>query len=86
MFVRCFLAPLALALFGICAAAGRSFWRGWLAATLYAWNPGALFDVAYWGQMDSVPSLWLALALMTAAAIFESMGHRTVCMNCFSRS
>ena len=44
---------LALALFGLVAIAG-GFWRGWWALTLYAWNPGALFDAAYWGQGDSL--------------------------------
>jgi hypothetical protein len=53
---------LALALFGGVAAAG-GFWRGWLAATLYAWNPGPLFDAAYWGQGDSLNIAMLALAI-----------------------
>ncbi len=55
---------LALALFGIVAASGGGgFWRGWAAATLYAWNPAALFDVAYWGQGDSLNTTLLVLAI-----------------------
>ena len=53
---------LALALFGSVAAAG-GFWRGWFAATLYAWNPGPLFDAAYWGQGDTLNVALLALAI-----------------------
>jgi hypothetical protein len=41
---------------------GRAFWRGWTAATLYAWNPAALFDSAYWGQGDSLNTTCLVLA------------------------
>lgn len=61
---------LALSLFGIVAATG-SFWRGWIAATVYAWNPASLFDVAYWGQGDSLHSLLLVLAL-GAVCLFPS--------------
>ena len=43
--------------------AGRAFWRGWTAATLYAWNPAALFDSAYWGQGDSLNTACLVLAI-----------------------
>jgi hypothetical protein len=57
---------LALTLFGVCAAAA-GFWRGWIAATLYAWNPAALFDAAYWGQGDSINTTFLLLA--TAALV-----------------
>jgi hypothetical protein len=53
---------LALTLFAIVTAAG-GFWRGWLAATLYAWNPAALFDAAYWGQGDSLNIALLAMAI-----------------------
>jgi hypothetical protein len=53
---------LSVALFAIVAAAG-GFWRGWLAATLYAWNPAALFDTAYWGQGDAVYALAVTLSL-----------------------
>ncbi|MBI3970222.1 MAG: hypothetical protein HY332_02935, partial [Chloroflexi bacterium] len=63
-------AALVLALFGIVAAAA-GFWRGWLAATFYAWNPAALFDAAYWGQTDSLIALGLVLAL---AALFAFPG------------
>ena len=60
---------LALTLFGVCAAAG--FWRGWIAATLYAWNPAALFDAAYWGQGDSINTTFLLLAI-GALVLFPS--------------
>jgi hypothetical protein len=52
---------LGLTLFGIVAAAG-GYWRGLAAAALYAWNPAALFDLAYWGQADSLHTVLLALA------------------------
>ncbi|HEU5317787.1 MAG TPA: hypothetical protein VFX49_16870 [Chloroflexota bacterium] len=59
---------LALALFaGVTMAGG--FWRGWTALTLYAWNPGALFDAAYWGQGDSLNVALLALALAIVFAV-----------------
>jgi hypothetical protein len=61
---------LALTLFGVCAAAG-GFWRGWIAATLYAWNPAALFDAAYWGQGDSINTTFLLLAI-GALVLFPS--------------
>jgi hypothetical protein len=53
---------LALSLFGVCAAVG-GYWRGWVAATLYAWNPATLFDAAYWGQGDSLNTTLLVLAI-----------------------
>ena len=65
-------AALAFALFVVVAAAG-GFWRGWLAATLYVWNPAALFDTAYWGQADSLHTLAVVLAL---AALFAVPGRR----------
>ena len=55
-------AALALVLFGIVAGAA-GFWRGWAAATAYAWNPAALFDAAYWGQGDTLHTLLLALGI-----------------------
>jgi hypothetical protein len=61
---------LALTLFAVCAAAG-GFWRGWIAATLYAWNPAALFDAAYWGQGDSINTTFLLLAI-GALVLFPS--------------
>jgi hypothetical protein len=58
---------LALALFAGVALAG-GFWRGWIALTLYAWNPGALFDTAYWGQGDAINVLLLVLAVFALLA------------------
>jgi hypothetical protein len=60
---------LALAIFAIVALGARAFWRAWTAATLYAWNPGALFDTAYWGQADSLHSLALVLAAAMLALV-----------------
>lgn len=61
---------LALALFaGVALVAG--FWRGWIALTLYAWSPAALFDTAYWGQGDAINVLLLVLAVY---ALFASPG------------
>jgi hypothetical protein len=53
---------LAITLFCIVAAAG-GYWSGLAAAVLYSWNPAALFDVAYWGQADSLHTVLLAIAL-----------------------
>jgi hypothetical protein len=53
---------LALALFGLVTMAG-GYGRGWAASALYAWSPAALFDVAYWGQADSLHSLGLVISL-----------------------
>jgi 4-hydroxybenzoate polyprenyltransferase len=55
---------LAMTLFGVVAAVG-GFWRGWVAASLYAWNPAALFDAGYWGQGDSLYATLLALGVGT---------------------
>lgn len=44
-------------------SARGAFWPAWFAATLYAWNPAALFDAAYWGQGDSLNTTLLVLAL-----------------------
>jgi len=59
---------LAAAVFGL-AAIAAGFWRGWIAATLYAWSPGALFDSAYWGQGDTINIALLALALLAIFAL-----------------
>jgi hypothetical protein len=61
---------LAGALFLVVATAG-GFWRGWTAATLYAWNPAAIFDSAYWGQGDSLNTACLVLAI-GALVLFPS--------------
>ncbi|MGH2367167.1 MAG: hypothetical protein ACRDI2_03125 [Chloroflexota bacterium] len=53
---------LALILFGLVAAVG-GFWRGWTAASLYAWNPAMLFDAGYWGQGDTLNTSLLALGI-----------------------
>jgi len=36
---------------------------GLLAACLYAFNPGVIYATAYWGQVDSVPTLFMIGAL-----------------------
>jgi len=59
---------LGVAVFGL-AAIAAGFWRGWMAATLYAWSPGALFDSAYWGQGDTINVALLALALLAIFAL-----------------
>ena len=58
---------LSILLFVVVAAASKRFWRGWLAMALYAWNPGPIFDTAYWGQGDSIHT---ALLLGAVGAIF----------------
>ncbi|MDP2728576.1 MAG: hypothetical protein Q8P59_13670, partial [Dehalococcoidia bacterium] len=43
-------------------------WRGFRAASLvtlaYAWNPALVFDVAYWGQPDSIHSFFILLSIL----------------------
>jgi hypothetical protein len=58
---------LSALLFVIVAGASKRFWRGWLAMAAYAWNPGPIFDTAYWGQGDSIHT---ALLLAAVGAIF----------------
>ena len=58
---------LSALLFVIVAAASKRFWRGWLALAAYAWNPGPIFDTAYWGQGDSIHT---ALLLASIGAVF----------------
>jgi hypothetical protein len=58
---------LSILLFVVVAAASKRFWRGWLAMATYAWNPGPIFDTAYWGQGDSIHT---ALLLAVVGAVF----------------
>ena len=60
---------LSALLFVIVAAASRRFWRGWLAMAVYAWNPGPIFDTAYWGQGDSIHTALLLAAVGATFAV-----------------
>ncbi len=60
---------LAGVLFVVVAVASGRFWRGWLAMATYAWNPGPIFDTAYWGQGDSIHTLLLLAATGAAFAV-----------------
>jgi len=60
---------LALALYGGTLAP----WTGLGAAAAYAFNPGIVFDTAFWGQHDSV---WVGLVVWSLVAL--SRGHATV--------
>lgn len=62
---------LSFLLFVIVASASRRFWRGWLAMAAYAWNPGPIFDTAYWGQGDSIHT---ALLFGSIGALFAVPG------------
>lgn len=54
-------ALLTAGIFGI-VAAGSSPWTALAAAAAYAFNPGIIFDAAFWGQHDSV---WLGLIVLS---------------------
>ena len=60
---------LAALLFVIVAGASGRFWRGWLAMAAYAWNPGPIFDTAYWGQGDSIHTALLIAAIGATFAV-----------------
>jgi len=43
-------------------------WLGLLGAALYAFNPATIYDLAVWGQMDSVHTLFMVASLMALLA------------------
>jgi hypothetical protein len=55
------LITLGLAAFAAARAGDRA---GLLAASAYAFNPGIVFDTAYWGQHDAVAAALLVLGLL----------------------